>query len=391
MIKNNNVLALLGAAATNLISVQANALDVAEDFRFGLRYHSYTEDSLPQSLGGSTDRYDIKVNQFSIVTPLSDSFDLSINYQQERMSGASPWYTLQDADGLPLQIMSGASIYDERKDSSVKFRYVDGANSLAVIAARSSEDDYKSASYGLEFVHETPDKQATWTVAADFSNDKINPVDADIFLTRPTTEQSKHSSSLVISYSQLLNKHTLLQLGASLSDKSGYLSDPYKMVLVNFELIGDNRPTTRRAKTLSSRIRYFVDTLNAALHVDYRYYTDSWDIQSHTFNVSWYQNLPFDLQLIPSVRFYNQSQSYFYDVFYQQSRSDSFYSTDYRLAEYGAITTGIKLVKTFDSWSITLSADQYSSGGGKGLANAEFENPALLDFKLISLGFDVRF
>jgi len=101
--------------------------------------------------------------------------------------------------------------------------------------------------------------------------------------------------------------------------------------------------------------------------------------------------LPFDLQLIPSVRFYNQSQSYFYDVFYQQSRSDSFYSTDYRLAEYGAITTGIKLVKTFDSWSITLSADQYSSGGGKGLANAEFENPALLDFKLISLGFDVRF
>ena len=38
-----------------------------------------------------------------------------------------------------------------------------------------------------------------------------------------------------------------------------------------------------------------------------------------------------------------------------------------------------------------LTAQDYQSGGSKGLASADSENPALLDFTLISLGFDYKF
>jgi hypothetical protein len=391
MKNNSNVLALLAAAAANLSGMSAQAAEVAENFQFGIRHHSYEEDGLNNALGGPVDRYDINVNQFSLLAPLSDQFELGITYQHEKMSGASPWYTLRLGDGKPLQVMSGASIEDTRTDAAAKLRFVNDSASYAVIAAVSDEDDYRSNSFGFEYSRDAEDKLTTWSFAADFSNDKINAVDADIYQSRPKHEQSKHTASGIVSYSRVLNKNSLVQFAVGMGKKSGFLSDPYKMVLANFQLIGDSRPESRLSKTISARWRYFVDQTNSALHVDYRFYSDDWHIRSHTVDVSWYQNLPYDIQLVPSFRQYSQTSSFFYDVFYQNTRSDGYYSTDYRLSEYGATTLGLKLIQHYEKFTLSLSADKYNSGGRVGSADAIEENPALLDFKLISVGFDLRF
>jgi hypothetical protein len=387
----NNALALLSVAASNILATHVHSAQVAEQFQFGVRHHNYQEDPLAEPLGGSPERYDINVNQFSLIAPLADSADLSVSYQKEKMSGASPWYTLKFGDEEPLQVMSGASIEDTRTDVSATLRVIDDFNSYGITAAVSEEDDYKSASFGFKYSRETEKRLSTWSIAADFSNDDINPVDADIYTTRPMDTQSKHSVSTLGSYSRILNKNTLLQLSVGLSKKSGYLSDPYKVVVTQQGLIGDARPDSKISKTIATQLRYFVDPMDAALHLDYRFYTDDWSIDSHTVDITWYQNLLYDVQLIPSIRLYSQSQSYFYDVFYKQERADNYYSTDYRLSEYGAVTLGLKLIKKFDSWSMTLSADKYSSSGDTFLANTDVENPALIDFTLVSFGFDLQF
>lgn len=384
-------MALLTSAAAGLSGINVHAETITDNFQFGVRHHRYDEEPLKEVLFGSVDRYEITANQFSLLAPLTEQIELAVSYQHEKMSGASPWYTLKFDEGKALQVMSGASIEDERTDMSAKLRWADGNKSVAVIAAKSTEDDYDSTSFGIEHAFDTNDKLATWSFSADFSNDKINPVDADIFLTRPNTEQSKHSSSALIGFSRVLNKNTLFQISAGVSKKSGYLSDPYKMVFVDFELVGENRPTSRRAKTLSLRTRYFVDATDSALHLDYRYYDDDWKIKSHTLDIAWYQNLPFDILLVPALRFYSQSQSYFYQVFYTESQVDNYYSNDYRLSEYGANTASLKMIKKFDVVSLVLSADRYISGGKIGLANSKQDNPALLDFTLVSVGFDLQF
>jgi hypothetical protein len=391
MNSRNNALALLSVAASNILATHVHSAQVAEQFQFGVRHHNYQEDPLTEPLGGSPERYDINVNQFSLIAPLSDTADLSVSYQKEKMSGASPWYTLKFGDEEPLQVMSGASIEDTRTDVSATLRVIDDFNSYAVTAAVSEEDDYKSASFGFKYARETEKRLSTWSIAADFSNDDIDPVDADIYITRPSETQSKHSLSILASYSRILSKNTLIQFSAGFSKKTGYLSDPYKLVVTQQGLIGDARPDSKTSRTVATQLRYFVDNMDAALHLDYRFYTDDWDIDSHTFKIAWYQNLPFDVQVIPSLRSYSQSQSYFYDVFYTAARADNFYSTDYRLSEYGAVTLGLKLIKKFDSWSLTLSADKYSSSGNKFLASADIENPALIDFTLVSFGFDLKF
>ncbi len=392
MAKNNTLLALT-AAAVALPGINAQAQQIAEQFEFGVRHHVYEEDGNDPAvtLNPVTDRYDIDVNQFRLVAPLSENMQLNLDYQYETMSGASPWYTFQLPGEAPKQVMSGASIEDKRTDISAALKYAWGRKSITTGIAHSDEDDYQSLSGSLSFSYESQDRLSTVTIATDFSNDDINPVDADIFTTRPTTEQSKRSVSYLFAYSRVINKAAVVNASYSHSRRTGYLSDPYKLVFLNQNLIADNRPDQRTANTLALQYRFYSDQFNGALHIDYRLYDDNWGIKSHTYDIAWYQNLGWGLQLKPSVRLYDQTAADFYQVFYQDERQDGFYSTDYRLSEYGAVTYGLKLSKAWEDWTLHITGQQYESGGDTFGANANIENPGLLDFKLLSLGIDFRY
>lgn len=390
--KSHALLALTAAAAA-LPGVTAHAQQIAEDVEIGYRYHKYDEDPIDASklLSGSAERYDIDVHQFKLVAPLSGNVQLDFDYQTEKMSGASPWLTLLTGDQEVAQVMSGASIEDKRTDVATKLSYFFDRQVIGVGVAHSDEDDYESLAFAINYAFETEDRLNTFSLAADVSNDDINAVDADLFPQRPATEQSKQSNSVLFSYTRVLTKQLVAKFSLGYAEKTGYLSDPYKQTFVAFNLLGDSRPDSRYSTTLSTQLRYFNDTLNGALHFDYRYYDDSWDISSNTIKLSWYQNLPWGIQVIPSIRLYDQSEAFFYQVFYAETPANGLYSTDYRLSEYGAITYGLTINKSFENMTFSLAAETYQSGGNKGLADADSENPGLVDFDLLSVGVNYRF
>lgn len=387
----SKALEALTAAALTLPALVAQAEDTENKYQIGIKIHSYDEGTLSaEQVLGSQSRYDIDANQFQLSAKLSDSLSAALDLQTETMSGASPWYTIKNGDGEVVQVMSGASIKDKRRDVSANISYQGKSTLLKTFVAHSDEDDYESLSLGASVSFDFDNKLSTWTLAGDFSNDDIMPVDTDLYSTRPI-EGSKHSSSLLVSYSRILNKSLMMQVSAGYISKSGLLSDPYKVVFVDNSLLGDSRPNTRKATTIATQLRYYVQSANGALHADYRFYDDDWQVTSHTIDLAWYQNLPYDIQLVPSIRLYSQSDSYFYQVYYDQTRPDNFYSTDYRLSEYGAITLGLKIEKQFDDLLINLQAQEYSSGSDKVIASSDSDNPALLDFSLVSIGLSYRF
>ncbi|AWB68717.1 hypothetical protein C2869_20985 [Saccharobesus litoralis] len=396
--KNNNnrhaALASLAGAAMALPAINVQAASVADNFQIGVRHHAYQEEGIDSNKlqqGSAGERYDIDVNQFQLIAPLSDSFQLDVNYQVEKMSGASPYFTQKNADGQVVQVMSGASIEDTRKDSSAKLTYVADNYSLAAVIARSTEDDYESSSYGIELSYELADKLTTLNLAADQSQDEISPT---FGVTSPSVNfAEKDSWSVYAGLTRVLNKNMQLQVGLGLIDKSGFLSDPYKIVVPGSGQAAsfvDTRPTERQATTLSTRLRYFIPEVNAALHADYRYYDDDWQINSHTFELAWYQNLADSWQVVPSLRFYSQSQAYFYENFYEVARSDGLQSTDYRLSSYGAITLGLNLYKQIGNWRLTAGYQTYNSDESYALDSGE-GSVGLIDFDMLSLGFDVKF
>ena len=345
-------------------------------------FSNYREADIPRHLlvGGDNRRYDIDIRQFRLLTPVGRSWSVGLDLSQETMSGASPWGTVAGPDGEPALVMSGATIQDSRTEvSATAARYGDNT-SAALTLTRSKEDDYEARAISL--AGELTDGRAltTWSAGFSFSSDDVEPTDAAAFGRVEREERLSRSASLGVS--RVINRASAVQAGLSVTEHSGYLSDPYKL--------RDVRPGTRREWAAAARYRRFFDRADAALHTDYRYFTDDWGIDSHTLHASWHQNLGAAVRIVPNARYYTQSEAGFYrpvDDF--GLPLDMSQSSDFRLSAYGAFTFGVKGVIQRQGWSVTISADRYLGSEKYGLSSGT-EHPARLEFTLVSVVFDFK-
>jgi hypothetical protein len=95
--------------------------------------------------------------------------------------------------------------------------------------------------------------------------------------------------------------------------------------------------------------RYFSE-ISSALHVDYRYFRDSWSVIAHTIELSLHSQVSSNIIIRPLVRYHTQGKAEFFSNIYPQSESDLFgsnyFSADQRVASFGAISTGLKVLYT---------------------------------------------
>jgi Protein of unknown function (DUF3570) len=385
MKNNSNTLIALTAAAMLLPSLSkkadANTLDQKTTFDFKLS--NYQEGDIAKSKlgGGSPDRYSIDVKQFKFKTPITSSTEVSISGVQESMSGASPWFVVADENGKLLQVMSGATIDEKRQELGADFRISSEFSDSSLSLGYSQENDYVSFSGGLSGSYRFNQNLTTIDYGANISQDYIDATDADIFTNRPTDE-TKTRYGMVLGFSQVLSKTTLLGVSASLAYLDGYLSDPYKLVIVAGSTTQDSRPSTNQQFSTTVMLREFFTAANAALHVDYRFYSNDWEVKSNTLEIGWHQNFGETWKLAPSFRLYQQSNAAFYQPVYNFERRDGYYSSDYRLSEFSATSMQIKLVKTFGVASFNASYEQYEADG---------DNPAMISYALLSLGVSIKF
>ncbi len=355
------------------------------------RYTEYSEADQPASaFSDSVPRYDIEVHQFLITGAASENKGYSVAIGTESMSGASPWFIFPGVDGEPIQIMSGATIDESRTDFNGSFDFYFSGSKLGIGAGHSTENDYRSFSFAINNSLWFNDKNTTLDLSLATSFDTIEPTDAgvdSIYPLRPTSED-KTSLNAAVGMSHVINKKLLLGASVNYAVYDGYLSDPYKQVYVAGNVVGDSRPDVRKQIALNLQARRFFSGPNAALHADYRYFSTDWGTTSHTVNVAWYQNLG-SWQIVPRIRFYNQSAANFYRNYYINERADGFYSSDYRLSAYDAISFRIKATKAFGSWDLHASYENYESSGS-GSDPIRGENPGLVDFSFISIGANFR-
>lgn len=395
MSKSNRSTALqaLTAAAMALPVYQdAAAVTRDEQTRMDLRASNYSEDALAaeQTSSDVRERYDINVGQFRLTTPVGERWAVSFDAAYETMSGASPWYVEPDAEGRPVQVMSGATIDDARTDLALGVtRYADDGAALTVTAGVSTEDDYQAINAAVERQWEAGDGLTTYTVGGGVSVDSIMPTDSETrFASRPDDED-KRSATLLGGLSRILGKKTVGQSSLSVTHLSGYLSDPYKLAFVDGSIRQEERPDGRWQIAWVNRLRHRFAGPRATLHLDYRLYADDWDIVSHTVDLAWYQDIGVRMTITPSVRYYSQSQAFFYRPFFPERRDDNLYSSDYRLSPYGAITLGLAGEYRFDNFTLTGTIDRYDSSGDYAAGTVTTENPGLVDFTVAAVG--VRF
>ena len=350
---------------------------------------------------GETERYGVAIQQvlLSGPVPFTSRWDFASQLVVETMSGASPWYTVPDAAGRPIQVMSGATIEEQRSGLNLETSfYRDEETRLGFGAGFSSENDYRALSFSTEAERQLNEKNTTLGAGIGISLDSIEPTDAGLFPTRPASE-SKRSVTLFGSVAQLLDRRATVQSSLTYRFQSGYLDDPYKQVFVlGGGFLPDRRPSSRHQLTWLTRYRRHIEEVNGSVHVDYQFQIDSWNITAHTLELALHKSFGDALTLIPSIRWYSQSEADFYTPYFLSDPGPGEYSSDYRLSAFGALSLGIGVEYRFRTpwtgdleWHAKFSWERYASSEDLSHADAGRDSPGLVNWSLLSLGLSVRF
>ena len=103
---NESSTALLAITSSALLLPayqQAKAQTQPDVTEMGLRYSNYEEDDISSSkaFGGRSERMEVDVVQFHMLAPVADNWSFALDVGWEDMSGASPWFVGQSAEGDP--------------------------------------------------------------------------------------------------------------------------------------------------------------------------------------------------------------------------------------------------------------------------------------------------
>lgn len=232
----------------------------------------------------------------------------------------------------------------------------------------SKEFDYMSLGVSATFLRDFNNRNTTFSAALGVNSDSISPVgdvptpfahmkDAGTGTNRDTDSDSKTITDVMFGVTQVINRTTLMQFNLGLSSTSGYMNDPYKVISVVDDATGnltatlgadelpyvyENRPDSRSRQTFYWKTVHHLN--EDVINVAYRYYTDDWDVDSHTIDLHYRYELSDGSYLQPHIRYYTQSAAEFFthNLVESQSNVVQYASSDYRLGELNTTTIGLK-------------------------------------------------
>ncbi len=231
----------------------------------------------------------------------------------------------------------------------------------------SKEYDYMSASLNGNVARDFNKKNTTLSAGMAYAYDVIEPeggipkplsemaigdsndpnFDDKFNKTRIGSDESKSTIDLLFGVTQVINRKMIVQFNYSYSTVSGYLTDPFKVISsvnTNGEAqtyLHEHRPDERTKHAFFGQTKYHFDS--GIFDASYRYMTDDWQIDSHTFDFKYLIPFANGHFIEPHIRFYTQSAAEFYQPFLEESdERPSFVSADYRIGELDTYTVGLK-------------------------------------------------
>ncbi len=306
---------------------------------------------------------------------INPSFLLKAHGVHDAISGATPTgVPAEDGVNVPL-----SNLTDVRNSGVVDLVWTKDIHKTNFQYAHSKESDFLSRGYSFSTTSELNKRNTGISYGVSFINDLVSP---DFF----DRSRQKDSWDYFLGISQVVDPNTIVALNFTYSVFQGYLSDPYKIIRQETEIVpglflpltfAENRPNERLRRIWYTNTKRFFPQLNGSLDFSYRYFTDSWGVDSHTLDFQWYQKFGERWIVTPSYRYYKQSAAAFYTLdldgtsFAAPEEPNGlapFYSSDYRLAKMNTDSYGLKIVfKLSDQFSFDAAFERYEMEGRDGL------------------------
>ena len=374
---------LLFACGLYLSSPKLQAEDLISS-----KYQFYKEDN---------GRIEVKAFYVRAEKDLNDLTSLKVTGLIDDMTGATPTgQPVPDGgDQVPL-----SELTERRKAVMTEIeRRWSRHNTLGFEFAYSTESDYVSRGYSLKNTSEFNKKNTSLNLGYSF-------IDDDIAVGYMDDDEEKRSHDLFIGVTQLLDSNTILTTNVTYGVVRGYLSDPYKLIQKETEIIpgfslpltfAENRPNRKEKIIGYVGLKRFFEELNGSLDSSYRYFWNDHGSVSHTLSVEWFQKIGSRVVLRPSVRFYDQSAADYYVISLDGSSivpspipsgMAPYYSADYRLSSFRAVTYGLKVIVEANEWlHFDFSVERYEMKGTDGVTSQS----AYPDANIFTIGGRVWF
>jgi hypothetical protein len=236
---------------------------------------------------------------------------------------------------------SKTTIHDVRHQVSAGGARILGPYTLTGEYLYSTENDYRSHNVALGIERRLFENNTTLSLSYGLSLDTVMR-SGDTNFHRGLTD-----NEAAFTFTQILSPKLIVMAGYTFGYADGFQSSPYRFVPVRMDpsqaplfWVPETDPEQRfkHAFVVGANLHVFEDS---AIQADYRFYADTWGIQSHTIQLRYLVNLTPNLELRFRERFYTQIGSTFYEPNYTQA--EQYMTIDRELSALWSETIGVKL------------------------------------------------
>jgi hypothetical protein len=253
----------------------------------------------------------------------AEKYSVSANYYVDMVSSAS------------IDVVTTASPYrEERTQGSVALDMLNGKTQYSLSFTNSEENDYTANSASFDVSQDMFGDLTTLSFGYSRGWDEVRKRGDDAFI-EPVDRRTYR-----VGLSQIVTPALMMGLSYELVVDEGFLNNPYRSVRyldpaspAGYAYQAEIYPHTRTSNAASVRARYFLP-YRAALHGEYRYFTDTWGIGAHTAEIGythpWTDRWIFELGL----RFYTQGNAEFYSDLFPGVDAQNFLARDKELSSF---------------------------------------------------------
>jgi len=257
------------------------------------------------------------------------------NYYVDMISSAS------------IDVVTTASPYtEERTQWSLGMDYLRGNTTMRVNYTESVESDFDAKSYALSVSQDMFGDLTTLTLSYGLGDDLVrSSVDASF-------EQPLDRQIYGVGVTQILTKNLISAVNFETVTEEGYLNNPYRVVryadplsALGYSFEPELYPNTRTTTAIGLRARYFLP-YRAAIEGEYRWFTDTWDIDANTVAVSYIHPWG-DWTFTGKFRWHDQTGAHFYRDIFARSQETNFRGRDKELSPLTSYTLTMQAAYEF--------------------------------------------
>jgi hypothetical protein len=260
-------------------------------------------------------------------------------------------YTSASSDKVDLKANSSASSADTRIYPSLSWSRENEKKGTSISAglSYSGEYDYQSFGGNLGFSAKTKNRNGEFTARFQAFFDQVNKIIPVELRTGASTDKApdeisaRNTYAATLSWSQIVNKQLQLMIMGDIIHQEGYLGLPfYRVYFQDGTVHQEQLPSNRTKLPLGLRASYFAGD-KIILRGYYRFYTDSWGINSNTASLEVPVKITPFISISPFYRYYNQSASKYFAPYMEHTNQDAYYTSNYDLSKFSSSFFGAGL------------------------------------------------